>query len=150
MWHKRLPISQQPGSRNRKNKGQGTECIFPGHTPSDLFPPTRPHLPMVPSSYESIKGLIHWLDQIPQNPIINSGTGAICDQKTSKFFVPYGKIHGRTLGCKGSLLKVRKEKKGSIVGTGAVCQQRVCFCFPGAFQTYANPGERQNQVIPIQ
>jgi hypothetical protein len=32
------------------------------------------------------------------------------DQKTSKFFVPLGRIRGRTCGCKGSLLNVRKGK----------------------------------------
>jgi hypothetical protein len=39
-----------------------------------------------------------------------NGTGAVCDQKTSKFFVLSGRIYGRTCGCKGSLLKISEEK----------------------------------------
>jgi hypothetical protein len=34
----------------------------------------------------------------------------VCDQKTSKFFVPRGRICGRTCGCKWNLLEVREEK----------------------------------------
>jgi hypothetical protein len=37
-----------------------------------------------------------------------NGAGLVCDQKTAKFFVPYGRIHSRTHGRKGSLLKVRE------------------------------------------
>jgi hypothetical protein len=38
---------------------------------------------------------------------------------------PVGRIHHRTHGCKGSLLKVREEiTEGSMVGAGGVCQQR--------------------------
>jgi hypothetical protein len=37
-------------------------------------------------------------------------TGTVCDQKTSRFSVPVGRIHGWTCGCKCSLLKVRKGK----------------------------------------
>jgi hypothetical protein len=36
--------------------------------------------------------------------------GGICDQKTSKFFVPCGTFHGRTHGYKWSLFKVREGK----------------------------------------
>jgi hypothetical protein len=39
-----------------------------------------------------------------------NGAGAVCDQKTSKSFVPHGRIHGRTHGCKGRLLKVKEGK----------------------------------------
>jgi hypothetical protein len=43
--------------------------------------------------------------------------GSICDQKIFKFFVLSGRIHGRTHGCKGSLLKVREGKcKGELGG----------------------------------
>jgi hypothetical protein len=42
-------------------------------------------------------------------PLVN-GTGAVCDQKTSKFFVSPERIHHRTHGYKRSLLKVREEK----------------------------------------
>jgi hypothetical protein len=39
----------------------------------------------------------------------------VCDQKTSKFFVPCGRIHDRTRGYQGSLLKVRDGKyKGEV------------------------------------
>jgi hypothetical protein len=41
---------------------------------------------------------------------IVNGAGSVCDQKTSKFFVLHGRVHGRTHGCKGSLLKVREGK----------------------------------------
>jgi hypothetical protein len=34
-----------------------------------------------------------------------NGAGLVCDQRTSKFFVPCGGIHGRTHGCKGSFFK---------------------------------------------
>jgi hypothetical protein len=40
---------------------------------------------------------------------VNSA-GSVCDQKTSKFFVLHGRIHGRTYGCKRSVLKVREAK----------------------------------------
>jgi hypothetical protein len=39
-----------------------------------------------------------------------NGGSVVCDQKTSKFLVPNGRIHGRTHGYKGSLLKVREGK----------------------------------------
>jgi hypothetical protein len=43
-----------------------------------------------------------------------NGVGSVCDQKTSKFFVPSGRIHGRIHECKGSLLKVRdRNTKGA-------------------------------------
>jgi hypothetical protein len=46
-----------------------------------------------------------------------NGAGAVCDQKTSKFFVPHGRIHDRIHGCKLSLLKVREGKyKGKCGG----------------------------------
>jgi hypothetical protein len=40
------------GIRESKRKGQGTRCIFPGHTSSDLPPPTRPtsYLPPPPNA----------------------------------------------------------------------------------------------------
>jgi hypothetical protein len=41
---------------------------------------------------------------------IVNGTGAVCDQKTSKLFVLCGRIHDRTCGYKCSLLKIRKGK----------------------------------------
>jgi hypothetical protein len=48
---------------------------------------------------------------------VASGAGSVCDQKTSKFFVPHGRIHGRTCGYKWSLLKVREGKyKESMMG----------------------------------
>jgi hypothetical protein len=38
------------------------------------------------------------------------------DKKTSKIFIPLGRIHGRTCECKWTLFKVRKGKyKGSMV-----------------------------------
>jgi hypothetical protein len=39
-----------------------------------------------------------------------NGAGSVCDQKTSKFFVPWGRIQGRTRGCKWNLLNIRKGK----------------------------------------
>jgi hypothetical protein len=39
------------------------------------------------------------------------GAGAVCDQTTSKFFVLHERIHGRTCGCKWSLLKVRDRRE---------------------------------------
>jgi hypothetical protein len=45
-------------------------------------------------------------------------TGSVCDQKTSKFFVPRVRKHGRTRGCKWNVLKVSEEKnKGKHGGT---------------------------------
>jgi hypothetical protein len=41
----------------------------------------------------------------------------VCDQKTFKFFVSFGRIHGRTCRCKWSILKVKEGKsKESMVG----------------------------------
>jgi hypothetical protein len=37
-------------------------------------------------------------------------TGAVCDQKTSKFFVLHGRTHGRLQVYKWSFLKNREEK----------------------------------------
>jgi hypothetical protein len=42
--------------------------------------------------------------------------GSLCDQRNFRFFVPHGRIHGRTRGCKGSLLKGMEFTKGSLVG----------------------------------
>jgi hypothetical protein len=52
-----------------------------------------------------------------------AGTGAACDQKTSKFFVLRGRIHDRTRGCKWNLLKARggkykREHDGAQVESG--------------------------------
>jgi hypothetical protein len=53
----------------RDRKEPGRSYIFPGHSPSDLLPPMRPHLLILPSYCESIKGSMHWLDHSPQDPI---------------------------------------------------------------------------------
>jgi hypothetical protein len=62
---------------DREDKGQGTRYMFPGHAASDLLPElgcisyfSPPH-PIMPSDHESIKGLIHWLSQSPQDPILS-------------------------------------------------------------------------------
>jgi hypothetical protein len=64
-------------------------------------------------------------------PKVVNGAGSVCDQKTSEFFVPSGRIHGRTCGCKWSLLKVREgTTKGSMMGTGGMWRQRESFSEP--------------------
>jgi hypothetical protein len=57
------------------------------------------------------------------------------DQKTSKFFVSCGRIHGRTHGCKWSLLEVREgNTKGSMVGLRWKLEAgEVCFCSLGVW-----------------
>jgi hypothetical protein len=68
---------------------------------------------------------------------VNS-TGSICAQKTSKFFVSHGRIHGRTCGCKGSLLKVREEKYKREHGghRWSLLAERVSFSFLGTFKNF--------------
>jgi hypothetical protein len=69
---------------------------------------------------------------------------AVCDQNTSKFFVLSERIHGRTCGCKWSLLKVRKEKyKGEHGWPGGAWGQRICFCSSSVFKSMerGEPGE---------
>jgi hypothetical protein len=46
---------------------------------------------------------------MPPQPAVN-GAGVVCDQKTSKFFVLCGRIHGRTRGYNCNFLKVREGK----------------------------------------
>jgi hypothetical protein len=64
-----------------------------------------------------------------------NGTCAACDLKTSKFFVLHGRIHGRTCGCKGRLLKVRdgkyKREHGGALVESAGRESRLLFsrCF---------------------
>jgi hypothetical protein len=75
--------------------------------------------------------------------------GSVCDQKTSIFFVPCGRIHGRTHRYKGNLLKVREQKyKREHGGQQVQSAVRECFSFSGTFKTYANLWEGRNQVIP--
>jgi hypothetical protein len=50
---------------------------------------------------------------------VNSA-GSLCDQKNFRFFVPHGRIHGRTCGNKGSLLNVREENYKRERGTAQV------------------------------
>jgi hypothetical protein len=72
-------------------------------------------------------------------------TGSVCDQKTSKFFVPCGGTYGRTHGCNVSLFKVReREHGGAQIDLEA---EKVSFSSPGAFKTCAHPWEGQNQLI---
>jgi hypothetical protein len=56
------------------------------------------------------------------------------------------------LGVNGVYEKLGKgNTKGSMVGPGGICRQRACFSLPGAFKTYTNLWEGQNQVdyLPI-
>jgi hypothetical protein len=51
------------------------------------------------------------------------------------------------VGINGAYYKLGKgNTKGSVVAQ----VESVCVSFPGAFETYANSWEGQNQVIPIQ
>jgi hypothetical protein len=62
-----------------RKEGRRSQCkIDPSKPhPSDLLPPTRPHLPQfyqlptVYSDFESTSGLKHSLGQSPHNPIIS-------------------------------------------------------------------------------
>jgi hypothetical protein len=77
---------------------------------------------------------------------IVNGAGAVCDQKISKFFVQCGRIHDRTCGYKGSLLKIRERKyKGEHGGCRqSLLADRASFFFSGTFKTYmgkAEPGD---------
>jgi hypothetical protein len=47
---------------------------------------------------------------LPIHNLVLSADSGVCDQKTSKFFVLCGRIHGRTHGYKWSLLKIREGK----------------------------------------
>jgi hypothetical protein len=49
-----LLISWQSGNREREREARDKVCLH-RETSSDLLPPTRPHLPNMPSYYESIK-----------------------------------------------------------------------------------------------
>jgi hypothetical protein len=68
---------------------------------------------------------------------VNSST-AVCDQKISKFFVPCGRIHGRTHGYKGSLLNIKKGKYKREHGwyRWSLLANRECFSPSGTFKTY--------------
>jgi hypothetical protein len=52
--------------------------------------------------------------------------GAVYDQKTSKYFVRHGRIHGRIPGCKRSLLKVREQEiqREAWWGSGGIWRLR--------------------------
>jgi hypothetical protein len=53
----------------------------------------------------------------------------------------------RTCGCKWDVLNVRKgNHKEGAVGTGGVCQQKVCFCSSGALKTYSNLWEGEKEI----
>jgi hypothetical protein len=47
-------MSWQPGNRAER-KNPAIRYIFPGHIPSDIFPPARLHFSIMPSYYESIR-----------------------------------------------------------------------------------------------
>jgi hypothetical protein len=74
---------------------------------SFLLPYPSCHLGLLRIS--SINFLSVLLLQAGFTPNVNSA-GPVCDQKTSKFFVPCGRIHGRICWHKWSLLKVREGK----------------------------------------
>jgi hypothetical protein len=67
------------------------------------------------------------------------------------YLCPVGRNHGRTFGCKWSLLKVKKGKyKGECVGPRWNLEAvRANFSSLGAFKTYDNLWEGRNQVIFI-
>jgi hypothetical protein len=63
---------------------------------------------------------------------------------------PRGRIHGRTCGCKWSLLKGKQNSKGNMVEPRWKLEAKSpCFCFSGAFKTHHNLWEGEDQVIPI-
>jgi hypothetical protein len=55
-----------------------------------------------------------------QTILVNGSAGAVCDQKTSKFCFPPGRIHVKTHGCKGEFITKlgKRNTKGSMVGPG--------------------------------
>lgn len=66
----KLLISWWLGSREKK--GLGTRHSFQS-TSSDLCPPGRPYLPIMPSNHKCISGLIYWLVQSSWDPVICQG-----------------------------------------------------------------------------
>jgi hypothetical protein len=65
-------LSSKKQSRE-SGRGQG-KLLSPGHTLSDLFLPIRLHLPIKLSYYKPMNGLIHSLDQSPQDLILSANT----------------------------------------------------------------------------
>jgi hypothetical protein len=76
--------------------------------------------------------------------------GSVCDQRTSKFFVPCGRIYGSTRGYKWNLLKVREGKyKGKHGETQEDAGRQMCvFLLSGALKTYDNLWEGENRRFP--
>jgi hypothetical protein len=66
--------------------------------------------------------------------------------------VSQGRIHGKTHGCKQSLLNIKKGKyKGEHGGAQVEAGSQECvFLSSCAFKNYNNLWEGRNQVIPIQ
>jgi hypothetical protein len=75
--------------------------------------------------------------------------GGICDQKTSKFCVPQGRIHDRTHGYKWSLLKVREGKYKREHGGNLEAEEESASLLQVLLKL-TNLEEERNQVIPIQ
>jgi hypothetical protein len=63
----------------------------------------------IPCKLNYFSCLLTYLTRTIWNTCVN-GTSSVCDQKTSKFFVLPGRIHGRTYECKWSLLNIRQRK----------------------------------------
>jgi hypothetical protein len=116
-------------------------------THSPLSSPRHPEPSPSPQQHQSIF--------CPCTFHINGITHFVCSLWSEDFqilCVPQGRMHGRTRGCKWSLLKVRegKYKRGHGGTRWKVGAERESFSFPGAFKTYANLWEGKNLVIPNQ
>jgi hypothetical protein len=82
-----------------------------------------------------------------------NGTGAVCDQKTSKFFVSHWEESmAGYVGINGVYYKLGSgNTKGSMVRPGWKPEaKRACFCSSVAFKPHRNLREGENQVIPSQ
>jgi hypothetical protein len=80
-----------------------------------------------------------------------NGTGAVCDQKTSKFFVSHWKESmARHVGIHGVYYKLWKGNTKESMMRPRWKPEAKCVCSSGAFKTYDNQWEGENKEFPTQ